>query len=83
MLFYVYTAASFIKRRQSYEDSSEWHLSRYNGYYYTRVFKRSWIHKDKPVAVEHNGQLVSKAMYSDVVLTAADRLEIVAFVGGG
>ncbi len=40
-------------------------------------------YKDKPVAVEHNGQLVSKAMYSDVVLTAADRLEIVAFVGGG
>ena len=40
-------------------------------------------YKDKPVAVEYNGELVSRDAYETIVLTAADRLEIVTFVGGG
>ena len=35
------------------------------------------------VAVERNGDIVPKSRYGSVVLTAADRLEIVSFVGGG
>ncbi len=35
------------------------------------------------VAVERNGNIVPKKLYGSVVLTAADRLEIVSFVGGG
>jgi thiamine biosynthesis protein ThiS len=35
------------------------------------------------VAVERNLDIVPRAAYDDVVLAAGDRLEVVAFVGGG
>lgn len=35
------------------------------------------------VAVELNGDIIPKAAYGDTVLSAADEVEIVAFVGGG
>ena len=35
------------------------------------------------VAVERNGQIVPKRLYSETVLQDGDVLEIVSFVGGG
>lgn len=35
------------------------------------------------VAVELNGAIVKRSEYGATMLTAADRLEIVSFVGGG
>jgi sulfur carrier protein len=35
------------------------------------------------VAVEHNGEILDRADLAGVVLRAADRLEVVRFVGGG
>lgn len=35
------------------------------------------------VAVERNGDIVPKKQYGSVILSAADTLEIVSFVGGG
>lgn len=35
------------------------------------------------VAVELNGAIISKADYSQVILSPEDRIEIVNFVGGG
>ena len=35
------------------------------------------------VAVELNGAIVKRSEYGSTILTAADRLEIVSFVGGG
>lgn len=35
------------------------------------------------VAVELNGEILSMDSYTSTVITAADRLEIVTFVGGG
>lgn len=35
------------------------------------------------VAVEHNGYIVKRSSYASTTLSAADRLEIVSFVGGG
>ena len=35
------------------------------------------------VAVELNGEIVSRARWSQVVLQEGDRLEVVHFVGGG
>ncbi len=35
------------------------------------------------VAVEHNGNIVSRTLWSTVALASGDRLEIVHFVGGG
>lgn len=35
------------------------------------------------VAVERNGEIVPRAAFSEVMLAEEDRLEIVAFVGGG
>ena len=35
------------------------------------------------IAVGRNGDIVPKNMYNQVILTEADRLEIVSFVGGG
>ena len=35
------------------------------------------------VAVELNGAIVKRSEYGSTMLTAADRLEIVSFVGGG
>ena len=37
----------------------------------------------KRIAVERNGEIVPKSTYATVMLTAADRLEIVVAVGGG
>lgn len=37
----------------------------------------------KRFLVELNGEIISKELYTTTVLTAADRLEIVSFVGGG
>lgn len=35
------------------------------------------------IAVEHNGEIVPKASFSDVILSEDDVLEIVSFMGGG
>lgn len=35
------------------------------------------------IAVERNGEIVPKSMYHETVLTDADVLEVVSFVGGG
>lgn len=35
------------------------------------------------IAVEHNGTIVPKGEYANVVLSDADTLEVVTFVGGG
>ncbi len=35
------------------------------------------------VAVERNGEIVSKKCYDEVILSDGDCLEIVSFVGGG
>ena len=37
----------------------------------------------KRIAVEHNGDIVSKAQYSETVLKDGDSIEVVSFVGGG
>ena len=39
--------------------------------------------KTDRVAVEHNGEIASKADWSEIPLIDGDRLEIVHFVGGG
>jgi len=39
--------------------------------------------KQDRVAVEHNGQIVSRNAWSSTPLADGDRLEIVHFVGGG
>ena len=35
------------------------------------------------IAVERNGEIAPKAEYETIMLTEADTLEIVSFVGGG
>lgn len=35
------------------------------------------------VAVEHNGHIIKQKDYKETVVTDADKLEIVSFVGGG
>jgi len=37
----------------------------------------------KRIAVERNGEIVPKSTYDQVIIAAADRLEIVVAVGGG
>ena len=37
----------------------------------------------RAVAVEHNGEIVERAAYTDLVLRDGDRVEIVRMVGGG
>lgn len=37
----------------------------------------------KRIAVEHNGEVVSKQRWHEVSLSDGDRLEVVHFVGGG
>ena len=37
----------------------------------------------KRIAVERNGEIVPKSTYGQVMIDAADRLEIVVAVGGG
>ncbi len=39
--------------------------------------------KGDRVAVEHNGQIVSRPSWATTGLTGGDRMEIVHFVGGG
>jgi sulfur carrier protein len=39
--------------------------------------------KGDRVAVEHNGEIVPRAAWSQTTLTEGDRLEVVHFVGGG
>jgi len=39
--------------------------------------------KGDRVAVEHNGAIVPRASWSETLLNAGDRLEVVHFVGGG
>jgi len=39
--------------------------------------------KGDRVAVEHNGQIASRAIWAKTVLKQDDKLEIVHFVGGG
>jgi sulfur carrier protein len=39
--------------------------------------------KGDRVAVEHNGQIASRAIWAETVLKQDDKLEIVHFVGGG
>ena len=38
---------------------------------------------EKRVAVERNGEIIPKAKFQDTILSDADTLEIVHFVGGG
>ncbi len=37
----------------------------------------------KRIAVERNGEIVPKSTYDQIMIAAADRLEIVVAVGGG
>jgi sulfur carrier protein len=39
--------------------------------------------KGDRIAVEHNGQIVQRARWSDTPIASGDRLEVVHFVGGG
>ena len=40
-------------------------------------------YNEKRVAVERNGEIIPKAKFQDTILSDADTLEIVHFVGGG
>ncbi|MBU5459710.1 sulfur carrier protein ThiS [Anaerostipes sp. MSJ-23] len=40
-------------------------------------------YKQGRIAVEHNGRIVPKGEYGQVVLSDSDTLEVVTFVGGG
>ena len=35
------------------------------------------------VAIEHNGEIAPRATWTETVIAAGDRLEVVHFVGGG
>lgn len=37
----------------------------------------------KRIAVEHNGEIVSKTRYDEILLQDGDTMEVVSFVGGG
>lgn len=39
--------------------------------------------KGDRVAIEHNGEIATRATWIDIVLAQDDKLEIVHFVGGG
>jgi len=39
--------------------------------------------KGDRVAVEHNGEIVPRALWAGAMLSPGDRLEVVHFVGGG
>ena len=41
------------------------------------------VYNEKRVAVERNGEIIPKAKFQDTILSDADTLEIVHFVGGG
>jgi len=46
------------------------------------LLQRNGYSSDK-IAVELNGEIVPRSRYASVILTDADKLEIVSFVGGG
>ena len=46
------------------------------------LLARFGIH-ERMVVVEYNGEIVARASLSDIVLSAADRLEIVQMMAGG
>ena len=48
-----------------------------------KEFLESSGYTTKRLAVERNGEIVPKQTYDSVMLTEADTLEIVHFVGGG
>lgn len=35
------------------------------------------------IAVELNGEIIARSRYASIILTDADKLEVVCFVGGG
>jgi len=39
--------------------------------------------KNDRVAIEHNGDIISRTLWTESLLQAGDKLEIVHFVGGG
>jgi sulfur carrier protein len=39
--------------------------------------------KEDRIAVEHNGEIVSRTTWTQIQIAEGDRLEIVHFVGGG
>jgi sulfur carrier protein len=39
--------------------------------------------KGDRIAVEHNGQIVQRALWAETSVSSGDRLEMVHFVGGG
>lgn len=46
------------------------------------LLQREGYSSDK-IAVELNGEIIPRSRYASVILTDADKLEIVSFVGGG
>ena len=46
------------------------------------LLQRNGYATDK-IAVELNGEIIPRSRYVSVILTDADKLEIVSFVGGG
>lgn len=48
-----------------------------------RDFLRAQGYKENRIAVEYNGNILSKKDWDGIMLSDADRLEIVTFVGGG
>ena len=48
----------------------------------SEFLQREGYSSDK-IAVELNGEIIPRSRYASVILTDADKLEIVSFVGGG
>ncbi len=46
-------------------------------------FLQSHGYKPRLVAVERGGEVVKQSAYDTTIITDADKLEIVSFVGGG
>lgn len=59
------------EEKTGYENSSVWEMLQRENYDRERI------------AVEINGDIVSKSEYREVVLRAGDVIEVVSFVGGG
>jgi len=47
-----------------------------------KVLEQMGLKADR-VAVEHNGEIASRARWAEVSVASGDRLEVVHFVGGG
>ncbi|MEM7179777.1 MAG: sulfur carrier protein ThiS [Spirochaetota bacterium] len=39
--------------------------------------------KETTVAIEHNGEIIERGGWENIVLQAKDRIEVIKFVGGG